>query len=85
MKTYESDVYLRNVNAITDDQADALFNAGCDDGTPVSSAGTAWIHFHREAALLDDAIRLAIAQVRSVGMDVFKVEIDAASGALQIA
>ena len=33
MKIYAFDVVLKEVPEVTDDQADALFTAGCDDGT----------------------------------------------------
>jgi hypothetical protein len=77
MKAYEFDVVLKNVPEVTDDQADAVFAAGCDDGTPVSGNGLAWVHFDREAASLEDAIRSAISQVRLAGFIVSKVELDA--------
>jgi hypothetical protein len=77
VKTYEFDVILKDISEVTEDQADALFAAGCDDGTPVSCNGLAWIHFDREAASLEEAIRSAIAQVLSVGHSVSKVELDA--------
>ncbi len=79
MKTYEFDVVLKDHAEITDDQADALFAAGCDDGTPASSGGVAWIHFDREAVSLEDAIRTAISQVQTAGLHVSKVELDAAA------
>ncbi len=79
MKTYEFDVVLKNVSEVTDDQADALFAAGCDDGTPVCCDGRVWIHFDRQAASLEDAIRLAVAHVQSAGFIVSKVELDANS------
>lgn len=41
MQTYEFDVVLKEIAEITDDQADALFAAGCDDGTPSSRNGVA--------------------------------------------
>jgi hypothetical protein len=82
-KIYEFDVVLRGVDELTDDQADALFAAGCDDGTPASSSGTAWIHFDREASSLEDAIRLAIGQIRSAGFQVSKVDLDAGSTSFQ--
>ena len=68
MKMYEFDVVLQNVSEVTDEQADALFAAGCDDGTPVVCNGVAWIHFDREAASLEEAIRSAVAQVRAAGL-----------------
>jgi len=79
MKTYEFDVILKEVSEVTDDQADALFAAGCDDGTPTCCNGLAWIHFDRAAASLEEAIRTAIAQVQSAGFCVAKVELDASS------
>ena len=81
MKTYEFDVVLKDVSEIPDDQADALFVAGCDDGTPASCNGVAWIHFDREASSLEEAIRSAVAQVQAVGFRVAKVELDADSAA----
>ena len=77
MKIYEFDVVLKAVAEITDEQADALFAAGCDDGTPVSSNGRAWVHFDREEASLEEAIRSAVAQVQAAGFRVAKVELDA--------
>ncbi len=77
MKTYEFDVFLKNTAEISDDQADGLFAAGCDDGTPASCNGVAWVHFDRAADSLEEAIRSAIAQVRSAGFTVAKIELDA--------
>ncbi len=76
MKTYEFNVLLKGIVEIGDDQADALFTAGCDDGTPASSDGTAWIHFDREAPSLEEAIYSAVAQVQSAGFAVAKIELD---------
>ena len=75
MKTYEFDVVVKDASEITDDQADALFAAGCDDGTPVCCNGVAWIHFDREAASLEEAIHSAVAQVQAAGFTVSKVEL----------
>ncbi len=77
LKIYEFDVVLKDVSEVTDDQAEGLFAAGCDDGTPASSAGVAWIHFDREAISLEAAISSALAQVQAAGLQVSKVELDA--------
>lgn len=77
MKTYEFDVVLQGITEVTDTQADALFEAGCDDGTPTSCNGVAWVHFDREASSLEDAIRQAVSQVRAAGFTVCKIELDA--------
>jgi hypothetical protein len=76
MKTYEFDVVLKNVSEVTDEQADVLFAAGCDDGTPTCCDGVAWIHFDREASSVEEAIRSAVAQVQGAGFRVSKVELD---------
>lgn len=83
MKTYEFDVILKDVAEVTDEPADALFAAGCDDGTPASCHGLAWVRFDREAVSLEDAIRSAVAQVRAAGLAMSKVELDAESAAFQ--
>ncbi|HEX5269129.1 MAG TPA: hypothetical protein VFW33_01515 [Gemmataceae bacterium] len=67
------------MSEITDEQADRLFDAGCDDGTPVSRDGVAWVHFDREASSLEEGIRSAVAEVRSAGFTVSKIELDADS------
>jgi hypothetical protein len=76
VKTYEFNVLLKSVAEITDEQADALFSAGCDDGTPASSGGLAWIHFDRHANSLEEAIHSAVEQVQSAGLVVAKVELE---------
>ncbi len=81
MKTYEFDVVLKDVAEVTDDGADALFAAGCDDGTPAGCDGVAWVHFDREAASLEEAIRSAVAQVQAAGFVVSKIELDANAAA----
>jgi hypothetical protein len=79
MKTYQFDVILKDVSEVTDDQADALFAAGCDDATPACCDAAAWVHFDREAPSLEEAIRSAVAQVQAAGFTVAKVELDADS------
>jgi hypothetical protein len=79
MKTYEFDVVLKGVSEVTDEQADGLFAAGCDDGTPASCDGVAWIHFDREAASLEEALISAVAQIQAAGFTVSKVELDLAA------
>jgi hypothetical protein len=81
MKTYEFDIFLKGVSEVADDQADILFAQGCEDGTPTCCNGMTWIHFDREAPSLEAAIHSAIAQVRSAGFTVSKVELDAHAAA----
>jgi hypothetical protein len=56
---------------------DAPFEAGCGDGTPFSSEGTAAIGFSRRAESLEAAIRSAIADVQKTGCAVDSVKIEA--------
>lgn len=67
MPTFDFQLVLSNVEAMTEEIADALFGAGCDDGTPFSSQGVAAIGFAREANSLEEAIRSAIADVNKAG------------------
>ena len=83
MRTYEFDVILKDVGEVTDEQADALFAAGCDDGMPASCKGVTWVHFDREASSLEEATRSAVTQVRAAGLSVSKIELDAGTAVFQ--
>jgi hypothetical protein len=76
MKTFKFDIVLKNVAEITDEQANAIFAAGCDDGTPACCNGISWIHFDRKASSLEEAIRRAAEQIQAAGFGVGKVELD---------
>lgn len=76
MKTYEFSLVL-TAPGLTDDDCDALYEAGCDDGTVVTRNGVTHIAFDREAESLEAAIRSATAQVRVAGFEVARVEMDA--------
>ena len=60
---------------VTDEQCNALYEAGCDDGTISSSQGVSRIDFAREAPSLEEAIRSAIANVIAAGLQVNRAEI----------
>lgn len=77
MTRYEFSLILSDSLELTEDIADALFEAGCDDGTPGTCNGVFSIDFHREANSLEEAIRSAISNVRSAGYKVERVEIEA--------
>jgi hypothetical protein len=83
MVTYDFTLVLSEPIELTDDLADKLFAAGCDDATPSISQGTIAIDFSREAADLESAIRSAIANVSSAGCVVERVEIDADAASLK--
>ncbi len=70
----EHDFTLVLIADPNDDQADVLYGT-FNDGTISTIAGVPQIHFHREAATLEEAIRTAIGDVQSAGFDVAHVEI----------
>ena len=54
---------------------EALFEAGCDDSSPGMVGDGAHIDFHRDAVSLEDAVRSACVQVRSIGCQVQRLEL----------
>jgi len=76
MKKYDFTLVLSGSLELTEDIADALFEAGCDDGTPGTCNGLFSIDFHRKANSLEQAIRSAIGDVRSAGFEVARVEME---------
>ena len=77
MTKYEFTLILKGSPELTEEIADELFQAGCDDGTPGTSDGVFSIDFHREANTLEEAINSAIGSLRSAGYEVQRVEIEA--------
>ncbi len=77
MAKYEFTLILPDPLELTEDLADSLFEAGCDDATPGTCNGVFSIDFHREADSLEAAIRSAIANVESAGYRVARVEMAA--------
>ena len=77
MAKYQFTLVLDSRHELTEEIADALFEAGCDDGTPGTSGGEFVIDFHRTADSLEAAIRSAIANIQSAGYAVARVEIEA--------
>jgi hypothetical protein len=76
MTKYDFSLVLKGIEEIDDDLADALFAAGCDDGTPGSCDGVTRVDFHREADSLEEALRSAVANVQAAGCVVSRVEIE---------
>ncbi len=77
MTKYEFTLVLKGSPELTEEIANELFAAGCDDGTPGTSNGEFSIDFHREARTLEEAIGSAILNVKSAGYKVERVEIEA--------
>ena len=68
-------VFIADLIEFDDGQTDALYEAGCADGSLTSGELKAWIDFDREARSLQQAIASAVTQVRSVGLEVERVEL----------
>jgi hypothetical protein len=77
MRKYDFTIILKDSPDLTEELADRLFAAGCDDGMPGMISGVTLIDFHREAASLEAAIRSAVADIASSGCVSARVEIDA--------
>ena len=77
MPKYEFALIFKVQYELTEEVADELFEAGCDDGTPGVCNGVFSIDFHREGDSLEAAIRSAIADVKSAGYEVDRAEIRA--------
>lgn len=57
----------------TDDELDALFEAGCDDAAFGVEGGLSIAEFDREAPAMADAIASAVRDIESVGFSVLRV------------
>ncbi len=77
MQVYDFTLILSGCDVLTEDLAEALVAAGCDDGSPGSSEGTVTIDMRREADCLETALRSAIADVQKAGCAVDSVRIEA--------
>jgi len=77
MPVYAFTVILKDESELTEDLAEALVEAECDDGSSKSCEGVVSIDFDREADSLEQAIRSAVADVQKAGYRVARVEIEA--------
>ena len=77
MAKYGFTLILKGQFELTEEIADELFEAGCNDGTPGICNGVFSIDFHREGDSLEAAIRSAIVNVKAAGYEVERAEIEA--------
>lgn len=77
MKTYEFVVTLSKGTPHSDDLAESLYEAGCDDGSVWSHGDTVQIGFSRQAESLEAAIRSALSDVQNAGVTVAEVTMEA--------
>jgi len=68
--TIAIDQFLEDLDAI------GAFYGHCKDASVFNSEGVTRITFHRDAARLDDAIRLAVADVQLFGYKVKLIEVE---------
>ena len=76
MQRYDFTLVLSKGTELTDELVEALYQAGCDDGSPGSRAGVVWVTLHREAESLEQAIRSGIADAQKAGCHIARVEIE---------
>ncbi len=74
MRKYEFSLIL--TSDVTEEQADAIYEAGCDDGFISTRSGVTQVNFYREASSLEAAIQSATADLKRAGFDVEHVELD---------
>jgi hypothetical protein len=72
---YEFSLIL-SATEVTDEDADKLYEAGCDDGSILTRDGVMRVQFDREASNLDEALASAIQNVERAGLAVARVEIE---------
>ena len=76
---HEFTLALDGISDLTREVVDALYEAGCDDGTIVMRASRVSIGFTRSAPTLSEAIVSAITDVRRAGIGARVVRVDEAS------
>jgi hypothetical protein len=75
LETYTFSLVLSGPSELTEDIANALFEAGCDDAGVGSCEGVLSVDFDREAESLGDAIGSAVKDVERAGFAVARIEV----------
>jgi len=75
-REHEFTLVLDGVSELTQRVEDALFEAGCDDGTVSLRSGRIFLTFSREAASLKEAIISAIRDVNNANIGAVVLRID---------
>jgi hypothetical protein len=76
MMLYSFSLILAGVTDLTEEQAEELFEAGCDDCTPSVRASVVCLDFDRERTKPEEAIESAIRAVTAAGFTVERIEPD---------
>jgi hypothetical protein len=72
---YEFSLIVREPE-VTDEDADKLYEAGCDDASILTRDGVTRVQFDRHASNLDEALASAIQGVERAGLTVARAEIE---------
>lgn len=72
---YEFSLILSQAE-VTDEDADKLYESGCEDASILTREDVTRIQFDRQAANLDEALASAIQSVERAGFAVSRVEIE---------
>lgn len=73
---FDFSIIASGIDPRADDFEDKFFEAGCDDATIVLQKGVIVLDFAREANTFDEAVRSAIADVRTAGATIDRLEPD---------
>ena len=73
---YDFTLILSGITDFTDDQVDALYDAGCDDATIAQRYGRVYVTFSRDATNIASAVISAIEDVKTanIGATVMRVD-----------
>ena len=72
MKTYEFTIIVPEID---DSTADAIYGL-CPDSSVGAIHGVSYVAFDREGDTLEHAIRSAVSQLRSLGTEPLRIELD---------
>ena len=76
MKTFEFAIIASGLDRTADDFETQFYDAGCDDATVSFQKGVTIVDFAREARSIDEAIELAVRDVRKAGARIERIEPD---------
>src|SRR4051812_46724840 len=85
MRTHNFTIIASGMDTSSDEYAERLYEAGCDDATIAVQKGLLVIEFDREARTFSSAVVSAIGDVRKAGATIERVEPDYLVSAAEIA
>jgi len=68
MEVYEFEIILSGDRFFSEEELNALYEAGCDDSSPTMIDGMLFISFDREAESMDRAVLSAIEDIKKSGV-----------------